>query len=149
MPPHTHTHTHSHVCPDRLAWCWSVRRGCILELKGRIDRDSAFASSQLPLSIVTGRLGPLMELCTFLPEEPPLCKGSIQINLRHLWFKKKNNNQKLRHRFLVAFFKCCIFRNSFHPRKRGRLLLPSSALQQGPGADDVALVSCVGLYRSD
>lgn len=57
--------------------------GCvgILEMKGWIDQDSAFASPQLPLSIVAGRLGLLIELCTVLPKEP-LGKGSVQINLR-------------------------------------------------------------------
>lgn len=49
-------------------------------MKGWIDQDSASASLQLPLSIVAGRLGLLIELCTFLPEES-LGKGSIQINL--------------------------------------------------------------------
>lgn len=53
------------LCLDGLAWCWSVRRRGILEMKGWIDQDSA--SPPLPLSIVTGRLGLLIELCTRLP----------------------------------------------------------------------------------
>lgn len=52
----------------------------ILEMKGWIDQGPAFASPQLPLSIVAERQGLLIELCTFLPKEP-LCKGSVQINL--------------------------------------------------------------------
>lgn len=52
----------------------------ILEMKGWIDQGPAFASPQLPLSIVAGRLGLLIELWTFLPKEP-LGKGSVQINM--------------------------------------------------------------------
>ena len=65
-----------HLCLGGLAWCWSVRRGAgrwrrgfgrggcvgILEMKGWIDQGPAFASPQLPLSIVAGRLGLLIEL---------------------------------------------------------------------------------------
>lgn len=49
-------------------------------MKGWIDQDPAFASPQLPLSIVAERLGLLIELCAFLPEES-LGEGSRQINL--------------------------------------------------------------------
>lgn len=57
--------------------------GCmgILELKGWIDQASAFASPQLPLSIVAGRLGLLIELFTSHHKEL-LGKGSVQINVR-------------------------------------------------------------------
>lgn len=59
-----------HLCLGGLTWCWSAKGGggagggCvgILEMKGWIDQDSAFASPQLPLSIVAGRLGLLIEL---------------------------------------------------------------------------------------
>lgn len=56
--------------------------GCvgILEMKGRIDRDPVFASPRLPLSIVAGRLGPLIEFCTFIPEGL-LGKRRVQITL--------------------------------------------------------------------
>lgn len=39
--------------------------GGLLEMKGWIDQGPAFAYPQLPLSIVPGRLGPLIELHTF------------------------------------------------------------------------------------
>lgn len=52
-----------HLCLGGLAWCWSARGAdCvgILEMKGWLDQDPGFASPQLPLSIVAGRLGLLI-----------------------------------------------------------------------------------------
>lgn len=62
--------------------------GClgILEMKGWIDEDSAFASPQLPLSIVTGRLGLLIKPCTFLLKNHSL-KEVYKSTWGNLWYK--------------------------------------------------------------
>ena len=58
----------------------------ILEMKGWIDQDPAFASPQLPLSIVGERLGLLIGIVHFSLKKR-LVKEVYKSTLGHLWYK--------------------------------------------------------------